>query len=532
MKVDNKIKFFVSLGVILFFMLVLSLNTSKAAVITETDIQNILSSVPDSLNLDIPEIEFSQASGKVFANVKKELANNGFTTYDEVESEWSYEAKIDGLETQNGQSIKISIDKMNVSRLSRADFLKATVRIVSNNYSTISSKSVNITYSNTNNYNASDEQAVKSINLTNRKYHEVELSTIADGGNEAWSSFLTISGNYYTSLINNPDIVVIADSQAGDGGINIVTGEGGTYLGIFKNGILYDLRVIGTERSVPVLNIPSTVADEDVFDYVVSKIAEYVPEVAEDIDRIEKGTKDLYNLGIDIPDGYTVFFKTHGYCDDGAVIIKKEEANTLVQDIDDTTNIKLDSDTSVIPANTVLECEKITANNEISNIKTIIAVDEEKFVAYEITLKSNGVEIQPDGSVKISIPIPDSFDKSKLAIYRIGDNGEKIKYNHTISGNYAVIDADHFSTYVIADLTTETNSSSNTENGTAESDNTTTSEESNKDEKKEKDQETITKNGNTPKTGDKVITYFIVLLLAGGIVVVINKKKLKRINKR
>lgn len=526
MKVDNKIKFFVSLGAILFFMLVLNFNTSKATVITETDIQNILDSVPDSLNLDIPEIEFSQASSKIFTNVKNELANNGFTTYDEVENEWSYEAKINGLETQDGQSIKISVGKMNVSRLSRADFLKATVRIISNNYSTISSKSVNITYSNTNNYSASDEQTVKSINLTNRKYHEVELSTIADGGNEAWSSFLTISGNYYTNLINDPNIIVKADSQAGDGGINIVTGEGGTYLGIFKNGILYDLRVIGTERSVPVLNIPSTVADEDVFNYVVSKIAEYVPEVAEDIDRIEEGTKDLYKLGIDIPDGYTVFFKTHGYCDDGAIIIKKEEANAPVQDIDDTTNIKLDSDTSVIPANTVLECEKITANNEISNIKTIIAVDEEKFVAYEITLKSSGVEIQPDGSVKISIPIPDSFDKSKLAIYRIGDNGDKIKYNHTISGNYAVIDADHFSTYVIADLSTSQNNDNDSE------DSTTTSEDiATESDIKENTQESNTKNGNSPKTGDKVITYFIVLLLAGGIVVVINKKKLKGINK-
>ena len=207
------------------------------------------------------------------------------------------------------------------------------------------------------------------------------------------------------------------------------------------------------------------------------------------------------------------------------------EYTELVQKSDDTTNIKLESDTSVIPANTVLECEKITANSAISDIITIIAVDEEKFVAYEITLKSNGVEIQPDGSVKISIPIPDTFDKSKLAIYRIGDNGEKIKYNYTISGNYVIINADHFSTYVIADLTTETNSSSNTENDTAENDNTTTSEESNKDEKKVKDQETITKNRNTPKTGDKVITYFIVLLLAGGIVVVTNKKKLKKINK-
>ena len=201
------------------------------------------------------------------------------------------------------------------------------------------------------------------------------------------------------------------------------------------------------------------------------------------------------------------------------------EYTELIQKSDETTNIKLEADTSVIPTNTVLECEKITTNSAINSIKTIIAVDEEKFVAYEITLKSNGVEIEPDGSVKISIPIPDTFDKNKLTIYRIGDNGEKIKYNHTIDGNYAVIEADHFSTYVIADLTTEENNSS-TENSNKI---TTTNQDTSDVEESEQDniKETNTKSGSNPKTGDKVGFYFVSIISAITAVVYINKRKKK-----
>ena len=70
---------------------------------------------------------------------------------------------------------------------------------------------------------------------------------------------------------------------------------------------------------------------------------------------------------------------------------------------------------------------------------------------FDIKLESNGVKIQPNGKVKISIPVPDNFDKSNLVVYRVADNGDKTEYAVTINGDVATFETDHFSTYVLAE---------------------------------------------------------------------------------
>ena len=131
----------------------------------------------------------------------------------------------------------------------------------------------------------------------------------------------------------------------------------------------------------------------------------------------------------------------------------------VVETADKTTNVSLSADTSILPSNTVLEVKEVKSGEAYNTITESLKNVSNKFVAYDITLKSDGVEIQPNGNVQISLPIPSGYDTSKLVVFRVETDGTIIKYDTKIEDNYAIIETDHFSNYVIA----EQNVSSTTE---------------------------------------------------------------------
>lgn len=180
--------------------------------------------------------------------------------------------------------------------------------------------------------------------------------------------------------------------------------------------------------------------------------------------NFEKGAKDFKDN--DITNGYTIKFKsTSYYTYDGVnyrlidddetyrVIIKREEKKEI-SNTDNNTNIKLETTTAVVPEDTTLEIERITEGEDYNIVVATLGEKINKFTLYEITLKSNGVKIQPNGKVKISIPVPEEFNKEKLVVYRINEDGTKVKYDikiETIDGkDYATFETDHFSLYTLA----------------------------------------------------------------------------------
>lgn len=106
-----------------------------------------------------------------------------------------------------------------------------------------------------------------------------------------------------------------------------------------------------------------------------------------------------------------------------------------------------------------LAVDKVTKGEEYNTVEVVLKDKVEKFVAYDITLERAGIAVQPDGNVKISIPIPDGYDTSKLVVYRVDKNGIQNKYDvkvETINNQkYAVFETNHFSTYVLAEEKTQ-----------------------------------------------------------------------------
>ena len=75
----------------------------------------------------------------------------------------------------------------------------------------------------------------------------------------------------------------------------------------------------------------------------------------------------------------------------------------------------------------------------------------DKFLGYDIKFYWDGMEIQPNGYVKISIPIPDGYDREKLVMYHVTPDGELEEVSANIVGDMLVFETNHFSLYALAE---------------------------------------------------------------------------------
>lgn len=74
---------------------------------------------------------------------------------------------------------------------------------------------------------------------------------------------------------------------------------------------------------------------------------------------------------------------------------------------------------------------------------------------FDITLKSkDGVHVQPDGTVKVKLPLDWDRD-SNYKVYRVNDDGTLTDMEAYREGSHMVFDTDHFSIYVIVDESPE-----------------------------------------------------------------------------
>ena len=107
-------------------------------------------------------------------------------------------------------------------------------------------------------------------------------------------------------------------------------------------------------------------------------------------------------------------------------------------------------------ADVELKVEKIDSDSDVyKSIKAKIQ-NVEKMVLYDINLLKNNIKVQPDGEVILEFDIPEGFDKTKIAVFRMEDNGTLTRLAAEIVNNKIQVRTSHFSYYVIAQLNTET----------------------------------------------------------------------------
>lgn len=175
----------------------------------------------------------------------------------------------------------------------------------------------------------------------------------------------------------------------------------------------------------------------------------------------------------------------------------------------------LDSDTSLVvnvinPANAD---EKVA--EALNNLKG-------DYVAYDIMLMKDNVEIQPSGTVKVTMRIPEGYDLMKLKLYHISNNGEVTPVLFTALQDKLSFETDHFSIYVMVNEANEVSDPNKPDNKPENKpENKPTVKPTERPENKpasdpKKDNSVIKDSAaETPNTGDSTTALAYVLLLAG-----------------
>lgn len=142
--------------------------------------------------------------------------------------------------------------------------------------------------------------------------------------------------------------------------------------------------------------------------------------------------------------------------------------------------IKLTAQENVIPKGTTVDIKAITPQSDEKTYKEVkdkLGDTVTNFVLFDINLMNKNQNVQPNGKVSIEVDVPENFDVENLSVYRVNNDGSVDKLDHKIVEGKIVIEAEHFSYYVIGENTstkTENSSSSSTASSSPASSSTST----------------------------------------------------------
>ena len=352
MRVENKLKNFSILFIILLAVFFYSNNTVLATDTTNIELQTILDKIPNTIETD-----------KILS-----------TTDDYWQWTLDVEAEVQAV-IGDVEGIHIETTFVRDTNTGIIDLSKAEITLSDSNYDNELSKIITVKCSN---WNENDkkyiENKLNSLNLKDESYHisaNLDLSEDTD-----YTKFFSrVSQNHFDKLLNDNNIKTALGSTAGDWGNGVYACYSGQMF-FSMNNVMYYMYPHVSVEGIPV---------------------------------------------------------------------------KVVEAVDKTTNVSLSADTSIIPSNTVLEVQEVKGGEAYNTITESLKNVSSKFRAYDITLKSNGLEIQPNGNVQVYLPIPNEYDTSKIAVFRIEEDGRKVKYDAEVKDNYAIIETDHSSNYVIAE---------------------------------------------------------------------------------
>jgi len=132
-----------------------------------------------------------------------------------------------------------------------------------------------------------------------------------------------------------------------------------------------------------------------------------------------------------------------------------EGSTKAVSTKDEATNVTVDASVGVVPENTHVIVQPVTTDSpdDYKIVETALAGVAKKFTAYQILLESDDIIIQPNGKVKVRLPIPEGYDRTRLAVIKVHPDGTTKTFNVTLDGNTLTFETDSFSLYTIVEKT-------------------------------------------------------------------------------
>lgn len=129
---------------------------------------------------------------------------------------------------------------------------------------------------------------------------------------------------------------------------------------------------------------------------------------------------------------------------------------------DDGTGVKITAPKDLLPDGTELKAAVISAGEQFNKVMDTLKEIAKKAIIFDLSLEKDGSKVAFNGKVTVSLPIPDGYEKSRLAVFYISDDGEKSEIPCTVNGDILTFETDHFSTYALAEKTEEAAAADNT----------------------------------------------------------------------
>lgn len=121
---------------------------------------------------------------------------------------------------------------------------------------------------------------------------------------------------------------------------------------------------------------------------------------------------------------------------------------------DPATGIIADAAESVFPAWTMLYVTPVESGDAYDQIGTLMNMIADQFKVYDIRFVNmlDQSMIEPAGTVKISIPVPDGYDTEHLSVSRLGEDGTRTEMSFEIADGKAVFETDAAGTFLVAQM--------------------------------------------------------------------------------
>ena len=131
---------------------------------------------------------------------------------------------------------------------------------------------------------------------------------------------------------------------------------------------------------------------------------------------------------------------------------QEAEEQQIWQMTDPASGVSAEADVSVIPQGTAMLVTPLESGQSYEMLKMLLSMTADRFRVYDIRFfDMAGNAVQPGGSVKISVPIPDGYAPDRLAVYHISMEGKRTELAFTAVNGAAVFETAQFSLFAIVE---------------------------------------------------------------------------------
>lgn len=118
------------------------------------------------------------------------------------------------------------------------------------------------------------------------------------------------------------------------------------------------------------------------------------------------------------------------------------------------TKVRVKAAKNILVNGVKLSVKKLTSGSDYTKTKAALSSEGSKMTIYDITLYSpENSKVQPNGMVKVYLPIPKGYNKNSLAVYRMSGTN-KTKMTAKVSNGTCVFSTNHFSIFALVDTST------------------------------------------------------------------------------